>query len=88
MKAQKCHNDQQDPKSRFANGQELIWDSGSGFDVVVYADESRVFKGKMANCKMKTGMKKGNVSPLNKEQLTVFSLSKWAEMRKKYDLVS
>ena len=72
----------------YNNGQELIWDSGYGFDVVVFKNESTLFSGSMIECKMKTGIKKGKVLPINKEQVNVFSLAKWAELRRKYDRVS
>jgi hypothetical protein len=69
----------------YRKGQELIWDSGSGFDVVTYDGSMEMFEGKMISCKMKTGIRKGKVIPIDKKQLKVFSLPKWAEMRRKYD---
>lgn len=83
----KAYKNNQETKN-FNSGQELIWDSGYGFDVVVYKNESNLFNNSMINCKMKTGIKKGNVIPVSKKQVNVFSLEKWAEMRRKYDKVS
>ena len=71
--------------THYQNGQELIWDSGAGFDVVVYQEGSTLFNGRMVACKMKTGIKRGSVIPIQVNQLSEFSLKKWAEMRTKYD---
>lgn len=71
-------------KPAYEKGQELIWDSGSGFDVVTYDGSVELLDGKMTSCQMKTGIMKGKVIPIDKNQLNVFSLPKWAEMRRKY----
>lgn len=65
-------------------GQELIWDSGAGFDVVTFKDHTDLLNGKMLSCCLKTGIMKGKVIPIEKHQLEEFSLNKWAEMRRKY----
>ena len=72
----------------YPQGQELIWDSGAGFDVVTYEGTTNLLNGKMAACKMKTGKFKGRVIPIEKQQLEQFSLKKWAEMRNKYPTAS
>jgi hypothetical protein len=67
------------------NGQELIWDSGSGFDVVSFKNTSKLFNGDWADCQMKTGIAKGKIIPIDKRQLEEFSLTKWAALRKRYN---
>lgn len=85
MKAYNYNPKENENHYPFENGQELIWDSGAGFDVVAYQEGRSLLNGRMVACKMKTGIKKGHVLPLRVEQLTAFSLKKWSEMRSKYD---
>jgi len=87
MKAYINHAEVAEEKRRFENGQELIWDSGAGFDVVTYKGESKVLAGKMADCTLKTGELKGKIIPIDHTQLEEFSLPRWAEMRKRYNNV-
>lgn len=84
MKTYDLQSKKTSTQNDYLKGQELIWDSGAGFDVVTYQGESTLFKGIMAFCQMKTGIKKGKVLPIGKDQLNVFSLKKWAELRVKY----
>jgi hypothetical protein len=88
MKAYHYQSKENENQNQFVNGQELIWDSGAGFDVVVYQEGNQLFNGRMVSCKMKTGIKKGHVLPISVDQLTPFSLKKWSEMRRKYDLAA
>jgi hypothetical protein len=71
--------------ANYSIGQELIWDSGAGFDVVSFKNESRIFQEKWLDCQMKTGESRGKVIPIDEKQLEKFSLAKWSEMRKRYN---
>ena len=88
MKTQSNKSKENSTTGRYLVDQELIWDSGAGFDVVSYKGHSDLLNGTMLNCKLKTGIKKGQVIPIDAKQLGVFSLKKWAEMRKRYDNVA
>jgi len=69
----------------FTQDQELIWDSGAGYDVATFKQKSSLFNGKWADCKMKTGESKGKVVPIDIKQLNEFTLERWSEMRRRYD---
>ena len=85
MKIYTEENHQTNKSINYSTGQELIWDSGAGFDVVSFKNESKLFEGKWLDCQMKTGESKGRVIPIKRNQLAEFSLTKWSEMRKRYD---
>lgn len=85
MKAYINNSPKQEKKSSFRSGQELIWDSGFGFDVVSFSQPSNLFDGNWVECKLKTGEQKGKVIPIDQNQLQEFSLKRWAEMRRRYD---
>jgi len=85
MKTHKSNSNQNQELPTYKFGQELIWDSGAGFDVVTYKNKSNLFEGKMLECCMKTGIKKGRVIPIDSKELNVFTLKRWADMRKRYD---
>ena len=88
MKAYKNNTSTNQNTLTYEKGQELIWDSGSGYDVVTFKSESTLFNGTWADCKLKTGECQGKVIPIDRNQLNEFSLNKWSEMRRRYDKVS
>jgi hypothetical protein len=85
MKAYVNNSSKRQKEPLFRKDQELIWDSGAGFDVVSFKKTSKLFNGTWVECKLITGEKKGQVIPIEQEQLKEFSLKRWAEMRRRYD---
>jgi len=72
MKAYKNTSDQNQNPTNFKQGQELIWDSGSGYDVVTFKTRSKLFNGSWSDCQLKTGESRGKVIPLDSTQLREF----------------